>query len=181
MYQMETMRNPMHPIVRMPPVDMMSQMPKIENRPNSIPFDDNVNDVNLVPKRTKVTPVIVKNIYYIFRINHEAKKREKTNTVLSKKSVTKSPDLEPLTRMSKMNTTLRKEKHGKCFVAIPECGKRKQQLTGEKTLGGRIAMQAEFPWHVSIQLRNGKSFYHICSGALILFNWIITAASCVHR
>ncbi|RWS28341.1 trypsin-1-like protein [Leptotrombidium deliense] len=70
-------------------------------------------------------------------------------------------------------------KGGKCFLSVENCGKRSQQLVGEKTLGGRVALNSEFPWHVAVQMYTGRDYIHLCSGALILDRWIVTTASCV--
>ncbi|XP_075227059.1 trypsin-1-like [Lycorma delicatula] len=60
------------------------------------------------------------------------------------------------------------------------CGVRKckQKL---KIVGGVDAEPGEFPWQVSLQITIGNSPKHICGGAIINANWVITAAHCVHK
>lgn len=43
-------------------------------------------------------------------------------------------------------------------------------------VGGKPAMEGEFPSHVSIQDRNGR---HICGGTLIDLDYVLTASHCV--
>ncbi|XP_074052091.1 brain-specific serine protease 4-like [Macrotis lagotis] len=54
---------------------------------------------------------------------------------------------------------------------MPDCGK-PQQLN--RIVGGENAMEAEWPWIVSIQ-KNGT---HHCAGSLITNRWVVTAAHC---
>lgn len=42
-----------------------------------------------------------------------------------------------------------------------------------------MAHVGEFPWQVSIQINNGRSYVHNCGGAIINEYWIITAAHCI--
>nr|Q9TXD8.1 RecName: Full=Venom peptide isomerase heavy chain [Agelenopsis aperta]AAB34914.1 peptide isomerase heavy chain [Agelenopsis aperta] len=46
-------------------------------------------------------------------------------------------------------------------------------------VGGKTAKFGDYPWMVSIQQKNKKgTFDHICGGAIINVNWILTAAHC---
>lgn len=38
----------------------------------------------------------------------------------------------------------------------------------------------EFPWQVTLQLKNTYSAIHFCGGAIINQLWIVTAAHCIH-
>ncbi|XP_068963494.1 brain-specific serine protease 4-like [Petaurus breviceps papuanus] len=57
------------------------------------------------------------------------------------------------------------------IAEMPACGK-PQQLN--RIVGGENAMDAEWPWIVSIQ-KNGT---HHCAGSLITNRWVVTAAHC---
>jgi len=48
-----------------------------------------------------------------------------------------------------------------------------RQQPPERIVGGAPATRGEFPWMVSIQVGS-----HICGGAIINANWIVTAAHC---
>ncbi|KAJ8306433.1 hypothetical protein KUTeg_016978, partial [Tegillarca granosa] len=48
-----------------------------------------------------------------------------------------------------------------------------------RVVGGQIADDGEWPWQVSLQLRQFVSYYHICGGAIINSRWVVTAAHCV--
>ncbi|VDI26252.1 Hypothetical predicted protein [Mytilus galloprovincialis] len=52
-------------------------------------------------------------------------------------------------------------------------------LTSSKIVGGSDADISEYPWQVSLQLRNSGSWYHICGGSIINNKWVVTAAHCV--
>lgn len=42
------------------------------------------------------------------------------------------------------------------------------------------ALVGQFPYQVSLRLKNGNNSAHICSGALLNRRYILTSASCVH-
>ncbi|XP_052059242.1 chymotrypsin-like serine proteinase [Mytilus californianus] len=48
-----------------------------------------------------------------------------------------------------------------------------------KIVGGSDADITTYPWQVSMQMRSGSGWYHICGGSIIDNNWIVTAAHCV--
>lgn len=39
----------------------------------------------------------------------------------------------------------------------------------------------EFPWLVSVQLKSGLSWRHICGGAVISRNFVVTAGHCIYK
>ncbi|XP_048458986.1 transmembrane protease serine 2-like [Rhincodon typus] len=47
----------------------------------------------------------------------------------------------------------------------------------ERIVGGQVAAPKEFPWQVSLHLNNR----HICGGAILTPDWVITAAHCGER
>ncbi|XP_042305166.1 transmembrane protease serine 12-like isoform X2 [Sceloporus undulatus] len=65
-----------------------------------------------------------------------------------------------------------------------ECGLRPavQLRTEPRIIGGRDAQLGAWPWQVSLQLyRFGIGYHHVCGGALINKNSVLTAAHCVKR
>uniref|UniRef100_T1KRU4 Peptidase S1 domain-containing protein n=1 Tax=Tetranychus urticae TaxID=32264 RepID=T1KRU4_TETUR len=51
----------------------------------------------------------------------------------------------------------------------------------DRIVGGRIALDGEFPWQVSIRRQSPirGDFVHICGGSIISDQWVLTAAHCV--
>ena len=69
------------------------------------------------------------------------------------------------------------------FVAVsalavdPKCGvKTVNPPFGDRIIGGRNALPMEWPWQVSMQVRNISR--HRCGGTIINSQWIMTAAHC---
>lgn len=62
------------------------------------------------------------------------------------------------------------------------CGKRSFKISSPRIVGGRPAKDGEFPWQVSIQIKNqigsGK-YIHFCGGIILSENTILTAAHCL--
>ena len=48
-----------------------------------------------------------------------------------------------------------------------------------RIVGGSNADISDYPWQVSLQLRSGGSWYHICGGSIIDNKWVVTASHCV--
>ena len=73
------------------------------------------------------------------------------------------------------------------FVAVsahavdPKCGVKTVNPPpfGDRIIGGRDALPMEWPWMVSMQIRNTSS--HECGGTLINSQWILTAAHCLMK
>ncbi|KAE8591806.1 hypothetical protein XENTR_v10018577 [Xenopus tropicalis] len=59
-------------------------------------------------------------------------------------------------------------------ICVPDCGKRKPAAAG-RIVGGEFANVGEFPWQVFINANNERG-----GGALLLDNWILTAAHVVY-
>jgi len=59
-----------------------------------------------------------------------------------------------------------------------KCGV-KPAAPGSRIVNGENATPGEFPWQVSLEEFNGKTWYHKCGGSLISPNWVLTAAHCV--
>ena len=59
----------------------------------------------------------------------------------------------------------------------PKCGVKSVNPPplGDRIVGGRNALPMEWPWQVSMQVKNTSS--HQCGGTLINSQWILTAKS----
>ncbi|KAF8791068.1 Trypsin-1 like protein [Argiope bruennichi] len=67
-------------------------------------------------------------------------------------------------------------------VNIANCGISKVSNNGNKIVGGRNAMEGEFPWQLSLQMRPFPiitKFQHICGASILTPNWAVTAAHCI--
>ena len=63
------------------------------------------------------------------------------------------------------------------------CGISLQVTSGnDRIIGGRTALDGEFPWQVSIRRYSSikSEFVHICGGSIISDQWILKAAHCVY-
>ncbi|XP_037641239.1 elastase-1-like [Sebastes umbrosus] len=49
----------------------------------------------------------------------------------------------------------------------------------ERVVGGEVAKPNSWPWQVSLQVKDGSNFNHVCGGTLIERGWVMTAAHCV--
>ncbi|KAG0421894.1 hypothetical protein HPB47_002238, partial [Ixodes persulcatus] len=70
-----------------------------------------------------------------------------------------------------------------CFVPryVPECGVRPLRPLG-RIVGGVATKPGDYPWQVSIKYKSGFVLTHLCGGALLNSEWIVTAAHCFeHR
>ncbi|XP_056416886.1 transmembrane protease serine 2 [Hyla sarda] len=55
------------------------------------------------------------------------------------------------------------------------CGVSTKQATSSRIVGGTSAKSGDWPWQVSLQVRQS----HVCGGSIITPDWILTAAHCV--
>ena len=63
---------------------------------------------------------------------------------------------------------------------IESCGKRSFKIPTPRIVGGRPAIDGEFPWQVSIQTNDGTNTYiHFCGGTILSKYTILTAAHCL--
>lgn len=61
--------------------------------------------------------------------------------------------------------------HSVCGITHPD----------SRIMGGANASAGAWPWHAALLLNILGTYYLQCSGSLINDQWILTAASCVHR
>lgn len=59
------------------------------------------------------------------------------------------------------------------FVYGSDCGLRQ---FSSRIVGGTNASEGEWPWQASLQVRGN----HICGGALISSQWVVSAAHCFY-
>ena len=69
-----------------------------------------------------------------------------------------------------------------CYHFDSSCGKRSLKIPSLRIVGGRPAKDGEFPWQVSIQVKNQSgsgNYIHSCGGIILSENTILTAAHCL--
>lgn len=60
------------------------------------------------------------------------------------------------------------------------CGVSQLPASGlERIVGGRSALQGEFPWQVSLHTNELVDFDHACGGTIVSEWYILTAAHCI--
>ncbi|ROT79260.1 hypothetical protein C7M84_002023 [Penaeus vannamei] len=59
------------------------------------------------------------------------------------------------------------------------CGK--PLVSAARIVGGNRASFAEWPWQASIRVWRARTYMHVCGGALLTSNWVVTAAHCTYR
>lgn len=60
------------------------------------------------------------------------------------------------------------------FLSPLDCGKK--AYTKSRIVGGQEADVGEFPWQVSLHVKNTA---HVCGASIISDRWLVTAAHCV--
>ncbi|KAK9888571.1 hypothetical protein WA026_000812 [Henosepilachna vigintioctopunctata] len=67
------------------------------------------------------------------------------------------------------------------FLTTTQCGVRGAHDNGFRIINGTLASQGEFPWIISLQVKDGDQYSHICGGAILSQLWIVTAAHCIRN
>ncbi|GFT87403.1 plasma kallikrein [Nephila pilipes] len=71
---------------------------------------------------------------------------------------------------------------GEGNFSMHNCGISKSSVSGSKIVGGRNALDGEFPWQLSLQMRVMPvvtNYQHICGASIINSVWAVTAAHCI--
>ncbi|GFR33106.1 plasma kallikrein [Trichonephila clavata] len=71
---------------------------------------------------------------------------------------------------------------GQGNFSLHGCGISRSSASGSKIVGGRNALDGEFPWQLSLQMRVMPvvtNYQHICGATIINSDWAVTAAHCI--
>ncbi|KAL3283570.1 hypothetical protein HHI36_006709 [Cryptolaemus montrouzieri] len=70
--------------------------------------------------------------------------------------------------------------HEDLYSTSTPCGIRGARDNGFRIVNGSLASKGEFPWLISLQVRIGFEYRHICGGAILSESWVATAAHCLN-